>query len=118
MTLEPEDDAARANWGGKWRMPTKAEFDWLINNCTCTWTTQNEVDGMLVTAENGNSIFFPVAGVYDGESLSNVRSSSSYWSSSCPPDIAAYFLDFNKKGIARIAGLHRKYGLPVRPVCD
>lgn len=33
-------DAARANWGGTWRMPTKEEFDELLNKCTCTWTTQ------------------------------------------------------------------------------
>ncbi|MBO7269682.1 MAG: InlB B-repeat-containing protein, partial [Bacteroidales bacterium] len=41
ITLDLSDDAARANWGGKWRMPTKAEQDELINNCTWTWTTQN-----------------------------------------------------------------------------
>lgn len=30
-------------WGGQWRMPTKAEFDELIENCTWTWTTINNV---------------------------------------------------------------------------
>ncbi|MCQ2319676.1 MAG: hypothetical protein MJZ90_12290 [Bacteroidales bacterium] len=30
-TLELSDDAARANWGGSWRMPTEAEFQELIN---------------------------------------------------------------------------------------
>ena len=33
-TLDLSDDAARANWGGSWRMPTKAEQDELRNNCT------------------------------------------------------------------------------------
>ena len=29
--LELEDDAAYVNWGGNWRMPTKAELDELTN---------------------------------------------------------------------------------------
>ena len=41
-TLDPEDDAAHVNWGGGWRMPTAAEVDELIDNCTWTWTTQKE----------------------------------------------------------------------------
>ena len=32
--LDPEDDAAIANWGGAWRMPTYDEFSELKNNCT------------------------------------------------------------------------------------
>lgn len=35
-TLDSEDDAATANWGGKWRMPTLAELQELSDNCT--WT--------------------------------------------------------------------------------
>ena len=35
-TLLPEDDAATANWGGNWRMPTKEEFQELYNNTTVT----------------------------------------------------------------------------------
>ena len=43
--LEFEDDAARANWGGKWRTPTDAEWTWLRNNCTWTWTNDYLGDG-------------------------------------------------------------------------
>ena len=32
--LDPEDDAAHVNWGGSWRMPTKAEWQELLDNCT------------------------------------------------------------------------------------
>lgn len=32
--LELEDDAARVNWGGDWRIPTEDEFQELIDNCT------------------------------------------------------------------------------------
>ncbi|MDY4512785.1 MAG: hypothetical protein SPE10_04975, partial [Paludibacteraceae bacterium] len=39
--LELADDAARANWGGAWRMPTDAEWTELRENCTWTWITKN-----------------------------------------------------------------------------
>ncbi|MBO7570631.1 MAG: hypothetical protein J6T48_00610 [Bacteroidales bacterium] len=80
-TLEASDDAATANWGSAWRMPTKEELDELISNCTSTWTTQNGVNGRLITGPNGNSIFLPAAGKDEG-SLSGVGSSGYYWSSS------------------------------------
>ena len=46
--LDPEDDAAHVNWGGSWRMPTKAEWQELIDNCTWTWTTDYKGDGSNV----------------------------------------------------------------------
>ena len=66
-TLDLEDDAAHVNWGGAWRMPTSAEFDELLDSCTWTWTTQNNVNGYLVTSKtNSNSLFLPAAGYTDG----------------------------------------------------
>lgn len=62
-------DAARANWGSSWRLPTKAEFQELINNCTWTWTSQGGHNGYKVTGKNGNSIFLPAAGWRYGSSL-------------------------------------------------
>lgn len=55
-------DVAHVKWGGSWRMPTKDEIEELVNNCTWKWTTYNGVNGQLVTAPNGNSIFLPAAG--------------------------------------------------------
>lgn len=37
MSLELSDDAAKANWGGSWRMPTRAELKELIYECDWTW---------------------------------------------------------------------------------
>ena len=67
--LDPEDDAAHVNLGGKWRMPTDAELDELMSNCTSTFATLNEVNGSLFTGSNGNSIFLPVAGYRSGTKL-------------------------------------------------
>ena len=49
--LELADDVANVLWGGKWRMPSVSEFDELRENCTWTWTTQNGVDGYLITSK-------------------------------------------------------------------
>ena len=37
--LEKEDDAAAVNWGGNWRMPTRAEQNELLTQCKWTWTS-------------------------------------------------------------------------------
>ena len=80
-TLLPEDDAATANWGFDWRMPTREEFGELYNNTTKTWTTQNGVNGWLFTASNGNSLFLPAAGYRYGSSLGDAGGNGYYWSS-------------------------------------
>ena len=116
--LEMSDDAARANWGGKWRMPTKAEFDELKSNCTYTWTTLNGVKGCLVTSKkNGNSIFLPSAGLWDGTSVDLVGSYGYCWSSSLymDPPSYAWLVSSNDVGL-NTHYYPRIYGLPVRPV--
>lgn len=85
IVLELGDDAAHVNWGGSWRMPTKAELDELVdaNNCTWTWITQNGVNGYKVTSKkNSNSLFLPAAGYRYDSNLSRVGSDGNYWSSS------------------------------------
>ena len=79
--LDLEDDAAYVNMGSDWRMPTYAEMQELMNNCTTTWTTQNGVYGRKVTGKNGNSIFLPAAGYRGSSSLYRAGSYGYYWSS-------------------------------------
>jgi hypothetical protein len=85
-TLEPDDDAATANMGSSWRMPTKSELEELKNNCTWTWTTQKGVTGYEVTGPSGNSIFLPAAGSHYDSSLIGAGSDDYYWSSSLNAD--------------------------------
>ncbi len=80
--LLPEDDAATANWGNDWRMPTKEEWQELYQNTTHTWTMQNGVNGRLFTAPNGNSLFLPAAGSRGEGDLYGVGSYGDLWSSS------------------------------------
>ena len=112
-------DAATANWGGDWRMPTKAEQEELLNKCSWIWTTQNDVKGYKVTGPNGASIFLPAAGYPYESSLSDAGSIGCYWSSS--PDgsnsVKAYALDFNSSS----QGMYddsRFSGHSVRPVLE
>lgn len=118
-TLDPEDDAAHVNWGGDWRMPTKAEQDELRTKCTWTWTTQNGVKGYKVSSKtNGNSLFLPAAGGRRNGELSYAGSWGRYWSSSLNPNdgYIAYYLNFSSDGWGWNDG-DRNYGLSVRAVC-
>ena len=77
-----EYDVAHVKWGDGWRMPTLNEIKELINNCTWSWTTQNDINGYKVTGSNGNSIFLPAAGYRVGTGGAGSRGSDGYyWSS-------------------------------------
>ena len=118
--LELSDDAARANWGGSWRMPTKAEQDELREQCIWSWTTQNGVNGYKVTSKkNGNSIFLPAAGYRGGSSLNYAGGYGDYWSSSLYTDYPynAYGLNFTSDYVDWISD-GRCIGFAVRPVCQ
>ena len=80
--LQPCDDAATANWGNDWCMPTDYQWEELYQNTTNTWTTQNGVNGRLFTASNGNSLFLPAAGSRWDDELHFVENYGYYWSSS------------------------------------
>ena len=122
-TLELSDDAARANWGGSWRMPTKAEQDELRSNCTWTWTTQNGVNGYKVTSKKSGytnkSIFLPAAGCRYDSSLDYAGSSGYYWSSSLSR-CGSHFADILVFYSGDVYGNDqpRDYGKSVRPVCQ
>ena len=117
--LTAQYDAATANWGGDWRMPTRAELSELLNNCTWTSTTQNGISGYNVEGPNGNSIFLPAAGFRDGSSLGGAGSYGFYWSSMPNESNSryAYYLSFNR--VSRNMGYYsRGYGRSVRPVFE
>ena len=120
--LTAEYDAARANWGGSWRMPTLDELKELLNKCTWNWTTQNGVNGYKVTGPNDNSIFVPAAGYRYGTSLYDAGSHGYYWSSTPYErysDLAyyLYFLSYNYDW-GDWYGSYRFLGRSVRPVLE
>ena len=113
------DDAATANWGSGWQMPSLEQFFELYNSSytTTTWTTLNGVKGRKITSKsNRNSIFLPAAGYCNGTSLTNVGNGY-YWSRSLGTGDSgdAYALFFFSSGI-HTSRSYRCYGQSVRPV--
>jgi len=115
-TLDAADDAATANLGSPWRMPTIGEIQELEDNCTWTKTTQDGVNGYEVKSKkNGNSIFLPAAGCRCGSVLYDAGSWGSWWSSSLNYSRRAYILNFVPCAHDWFYG-YRYYGMSVRPV--
>ena len=112
-------DAARANWAGSWRLPTKREMEELKNKCTWTWTSQSGVNGYKVTGPNGNSIFLPAAGYCRGSSRYYVGENGYYWSSSPfeSSTLSAFSLFFYS-GYRGVHWYNRYNGHTVRPVSE
>ena len=118
--LLAEDDAATANWGSGWRMPSLDQIKELINSSytTTTWTTQNGIYGRKITSRsNGNSIFLPAAGYRNGTSFVDASGSGYYWSRSLDTYYSskACSLSFNV-GNVYWNSYYRFYGRSVRPV--
>lgn len=75
------DDAATVNWGYGWRMPTEDDCWELLENTTYFITTINGVFGVQYTADNGNSLFLPFAGLMRDDNCLEAQYYASYWSS-------------------------------------
>lgn len=118
MTLQESDDAATANWGIEWCMPTADQWKELFQNTEITWTTQNNVTGRLFTANNGNSLFLPAAGGQKDDKLNGVGIVGVYWSSSLytdyPGGCAQFFCFFSNQ--YEMGYDPRNWGHSVRPV--
>lgn len=118
--LEYADDAARANWGGAWRMPTKAEFNELISGTDKEWVANyNGVAGYKFMKKSDHSvyIFLPAAG-YNYESyFFQDDSGGRYWSSTLDSDdpLGAWYLYFGNGNVGTDYG-DRYYGRSVRAV--
>lgn len=131
-SMAPSQDAARANLGGPWRMPTTAEFKELFDNCdfvqadgttvidagtTDKRVTVNGVLGIyLKSKNNGNLLFFACSGYGYGSSWNVLGSLGHYWSASFDSARTAYNLLFNSGGVYPQYGNNRYSGFAVRPV--
>lgn len=142
--LDLADDAAHANWGGKWRMPTDEDYDELIENCYLVWTASYNNSGVagcivykaksvsdkgVVIAVDGSSsadyslsdthIFMPAAGNYGESGFSGVGASGFYWTSSVYTEkcYGAWRQPFCDYGAVRMKFTSRCNGFTVRAVC-
>ena len=116
--LAASADTASQVWGGKWRMPTRAQIKELTANTTYEWVTNYKnsgTNGCIFKATNGAVLFFPAAGYWDNGSQNSVGTGGFYWGSSPSGSNNAYYLNFGggNKGVS-VSG--RKNGFSVRPV--
>ena len=110
-------DMARHNMGAPCRLPTMGEFQELNSNCDSEWTDEDGVAGRRFTSRiNGNSIFFPASGYYNGTSLNYRGSSGNYWSSSYNSATSAYYLGFNSSSVNPASSYYRRCGFTARAV--
>ncbi len=119
--LQPDDDAATANWAGDWRMPTYEDFVELMDNATQEWMTFAGVSGMKFTSKaegNSNFIFLPAAGSGTDASLKYQGTYGFYWSATVSPSYSSYArgLIFSLGGASADNGDNRYGGHSVRPV--
>ena len=117
IQLDPEDDAARMIWGATWRMPTKDEFQELIENCDCS----RENGGTRLTSRiNGKVLFLPFTffplPFTDG---------CAYWSSTLFPrqgygyfECSACYLYHDVAGFIELWYGYRYDGAFIRPVTE
>lgn len=118
-------DAATANWGAPWRMPTYDEWQDLRDECTWQWTDDYQssgIPGQIVSA-NDTSIFLPAAGYYFVDMSDECLNDSivgCYWSATPNSDDTtyAYYLSFGSSTPSLSGNNYRYLGQSVRPVCD
>ena len=110
-------DAATANWGSSWVMPSLKQMNELKDKCSSVWTTKNGVNGQMFTGPNGASVFLPAAGYRWKDDLGSAGSDGYYWSSTLYESrtYGAWCLYFYG-GYVGTDFNYRNYGLSVRPV--
>ena len=118
--LEPEDDAARVNLGGIWRIPTKEEWSNLqllvrpddSNKAVVAWT--------VGTIWEVPTIYLPYAGYRVNGDLEKAGSDAFYWTSTVDMSLSDYAFEAQmNKGSEFIGSSHlRICGFSVRPVTD
>ena len=96
-----------------YKVPSNEDFEELIDLCKWEWKTIGRTKGYKVTGPNGNHIFLPAAGYYDGTSLYNSGARGYYWSTKYSSSSNAYFLYFYSSGKS-MHYYRRSYGLSIR----
>lgn len=112
-------DAAKVKMGEKWRMPTRAEFYTLINNCDFTVGEYNGVSGFIVTGPSGKSIFLPAEGLKDRDEV-KWTNTVYLWSSTTYGKQDAYYLEYMTKNLkdSGIRTIGKYKGMPIRGIVD
>lgn len=126
--LDPEDDVAKVKWGGRWRMPTKEEFEELLNTCEVNFVAYPDDSSYKVyevKGPNGNAIYFHLCGYMTMDKVRDYNQRAYFWSSDLnqvksvigfiPNERAIEFCLYND-GRKWVGKTSRYMGNPVRPM--
>lgn len=118
-----EGKAAAEEWGGSWRLPTREEFDNLIDESKFIWTLDFANNGYIITSKMagyvGNSIFLPFADAYDpGDPEWNLPRTGFFWSSTPAEGGFYYYLEIDDADVPFVGGGYRTLYFSIRPVAD
>ena len=115
------NDVAHVKWGGNWCMPRHSQTKLLITKCISQWTTLNGINGILLTATNGGTIFLPAAGKRKNKDKSFVGEKGYYWSCTWweeDSESYAYYIYFTSDATSYLNHTNRCDGHSVRPVTE
>lgn len=130
-SIDLQHDAARANCGYPWRIPTVAEIQELLNNCDFIdnngnvipeetenkMTTMNSVTGIRLRSRiNQNILFFAAGGFGTGSQRGSRGAHGYYWSSNLSSNAKGRCLSFANVGVYPGSGDDRFRGYLIRPV--
>lgn len=113
-TLPQDNDAAHANWGGEWRMPTIDECQELINECKWESTTLNGKDVYKITKDAAPDavLYLPKVGFKKNGSV-KISYLALYWTN----ESHNYYWGNCLNGTSISYGTCERYGgVPIRPV--
>lgn len=120
---DPRYDAACANWGDTWRLPTRKEIRELERKCRWVLTNIDGIEGYKIIGPNGNHIFIPFAGYRYGKLLYFDKEYGFIWCEVADVrnmDVAyslGFSFHFRGKG-TELGWVYRYYGRTIRPVSD
>ncbi len=115
----PQYDAARAIWGATWKVPSKKDFEELMNECTWEWMVINGKGCKKVTGPNGNYIILPITGYQYGTSF-YMEDFGYYWTSTPISTYEQFSYDFffDEEYNLSMGFDERCYGQAIRPVSE
>ncbi|MBQ2625524.1 MAG: InlB B-repeat-containing protein [Kiritimatiellae bacterium] len=116
--LLPAYDAAAQQWGDDWRVPKASELKNLMDLCTWTWTTNNNVVGYTVTGKglySSNSVFFPLGGYGSTTNLTSATTTIYMWSATAEGN-TSYRPCWTATSRGGASNTGRPNGYPIRPV--
>lgn len=120
--IPTENDAATDTLGEGWVIPSPQQFQELIDNCTITWVTIDEVPGKLFTSNiNGNVIFLPNNGYGNATTLTSPGFQSAYWTNDEDEEDSsrAYAFVISTSILPNLEPVHaeeKRFGFGIRPV--